>query len=88
MNIIINQQKSLWKTITEWFRGNSRITKYGEYQLYKSKPSTITIVERGDILTGHFKHPETGVIVFGNAIYLGESKTPNYKLLNTVNTQL
>jgi len=84
MNINIESKKTLWKTITEWFRGNSRLIKTDEYTLYKRKPSTVTTPEPGDILTGFFADPKTKQKVFGNALYLGDNRTPNYKLLNTV----
>ena len=88
MNINVQETKSLWQTVVEWFRGNSRLVKAGEYTVHKRKDTGVSKPERGDMLTGYFTDPKTGDQVFGTAVYLGETETPNYKLLNTVNPEL
>lgn len=88
MSIEIKQTVSLWGTILGWFRGNSRLVKQGEYLHYKAHGNQSTAFEKGDVLTGFFEIEENGKYMFGNAVYLGDTHNPNYKMLNFTDTEL
>lgn len=87
-NIQIKRTKSLWQTISDWFRGNAQLIKQGEHKHFKALGNKSEAYEKGDVLTGFFIDPETKKYVFGNAVYLGDQEDPNYKILNYTNPEL